>query len=56
MKTFIASILIFALLCVFVGINSAKTSDTVKELLSIAESLPDNEQEFEKMRKKRRKR
>ena len=25
MKTFIASLLIFALLCVFVGINSAKT-------------------------------
>ena len=48
MKTFIASLLIFALLCVFVGINSAKTADTVKELLSIAESLPENEQEFEK--------
>ena len=41
MKTFIASLLI-------VGINSAKTADTVKELLSIAESLPENEQEFEK--------
>lgn len=48
MKTFIASLLIFALLCVFVGINSAKTSDTVKELLSIAESLPENEKDFEK--------
>lgn len=48
MKTFIASLLIFALLCVFVGINSAKTADTVKELLSIAESLPENEKDFEK--------
>lgn len=55
MKTFIASLLIFALLCVFVGINSAKTSDTVKEILSIAESLPDNEQEFEKNAEETRK-
>lgn len=48
MKTFIASLLIFALLCVFVGVNSAITSDTIKELLSIAESLPENEKDFEK--------
>lgn len=46
MKTFIASLVIFALLCVFVGVNSAITSKSLYELINLTESLPDSTEEF----------
>ncbi len=47
MKTFISVIVIFALMCTFVFVNSFIVSKKLSEMLDIAASLPESAEEFE---------
>ncbi len=49
MKTFICSLLLFAVLCSFVFINSAHVISDIKELYSLANALPENEEDIDEM-------
>jgi hypothetical protein len=51
LKTFICVLVIFALLCAFISINSFIVSKKISEMIEIADSLPKSTIEFEENKK-----
>ncbi len=47
MKTFLCSLIIFSLLCVFIFANSFSVSRELDEMLALAENMPSEKADFE---------